>query len=220
MGNPAQALIAQKRPEHHKQHRCQKQQTDSQQEQENPIHISLENGIDGNGNHRRPAVVHLIVVNAPPVSVQIPDGGVELAESAAADSLQQLIRIGFRLLPGRLQIRHAVDHPAGAVKEKEGTSLRQPGVIFVGVKVVQKNVKSQHISGMLRLSRNGDQFPAGDGILIGVCKNRLVFRRHGLLIPFRMLVVIIPIPVPGVGGQNLPVHHRVGIHHMSSQNFV
>ena len=218
VGHPAQALPAQEGAEHREENHRQEKKADAQEEEEDAVHLPLENGVHGDGDHGDPSVVHLIVVHAPALPVQIADGGVEGLHLPLPDLAQQAGGVLLHLLLRPGQIRVAVNHVVRAVKEEEGASLRQLRVIFVDVKIVQKHVEGQQISRFPGLPGDGDHLPACDDILIGVCENGIFRLGGGTLIPLRILVGVIPISLPGSRRQDFPVHHRVRVHHADAQN--
>ena len=84
--------------------------------------------------------------------------------------------------------------------------------------VLNIHVHRHHVPLCAQRLGDGKNPLAGDGVGVHFAAHDLPAGLHCLTVPRGLRVVVALIPLPGVGGYDLPVDHRVKIHHAFSGN--
>ena len=205
-------------PDHHGgQHRKEQHRHPGQQIHHH-VPVPHQDGPDGDGHNDRPAVAHGGVVHAPLHALHICDGGVVCKEGAVPYPLHQIIGVHLQGLLIRLPPGHRVQQRAVGVAQIVGAVAGQGLGGVVEALAVDVHVHGQHVAAACQRLGDGEHRLAGDGVLIHVAEHHLAPGRQRVLVPIRGPVVVGGVPVPRVGRHDLPVDHRVGVHHVLPQH--
>ena len=207
-----QALFPHGQKQHH-------QERHREHQQEGPEHRpqAAQDPVIGHRGDGVPAVVHLGVVDAPALAVQVPDDGIVL-QLPGLYLRHQIRQITLQVLLAQFQSGPLIDDGPRTVAEEEGVLLRQ--IRRVKVQALRQDIEGHHDAAVQSALGGSDHRPVIDHIRIHRREDHCPLRRHRLLIPGRVLIVVGIVPLPGVGGQDLPVQHHIGIHHAPAQHGV
>ena len=191
----------------HKQHRgsrCHKV--------DGHVGISHQHGLDGNGDDDRPTVVHLIIVGAPGHTVQILKGRIISVQAAIMDESDQVIRMGLQRLLIQIPVHHCIDQKSILVAQVVGVLFGQFQNRTAAFCLLDEHIHSKYIPLIGQFLGDGHRSLTADDIGIGIAAHRLSPCLQSLLIPHRILITIVLISIPGIGGDDLPIHHRIGVY--------
>ena len=159
-----------------------------------------------------PAVAGVGVVDAPPHPVHPCDKGVVAGQPAFFHRRQNPVDVALDLLLGDIQVGAAIDGAAAGITDEDGGALRGAGVPGLDGQVLGEDVHGHHRVAVGALLGHRHHRAVVDGIGVDVGEHHLPVGLHGFLIPHRRGVVVVRIPLPGVGGDDLAVIDHIGVH--------
>ena len=209
---PVQPQFPEGQGRHHQERYPKHQQQRPDEAPEPPQDVAV-----GHRDDAVPAVVHPGVVDTPALAAEVPDNRV-LLQLPGLDALHQPRQVALQLLPGQLHAGGLVDKGAGPVAEEKGVLLRK--VRRVKAQMLRQDVEGHDHRAVPAALGGGDYRPVIDGVGVYLGKHYLTLGLYGQVVPRRGGVVVGGVPIPGVGREDLPVQHHIGVHHAVSQHRV
>ena len=91
-------------------------------------------------------------------------------------------------------------------------------VLMTAVEITREDVHGQYVVRPRKAHGSCYYRLSGNGTQVGIGIYHIPIGLQGLLIPCSLRIIIVCIPIPGIGGNDFSINYRIGIHNVLSND--